>query len=78
MEAAGTPPGPSALDKAKSEALDLFSEEKKPKVRKTAASGKSGAGAKRVAVPKTAAKAKTGSRRTARGKAKSSPRSKKG
>ena len=29
------PPVPSKLDKAKSEALDLFSEEKKPKVRKT-------------------------------------------
>jgi translation initiation factor IF-2 len=28
------PPGPSKLDQAKSEALDLFSEEKKPKVRK--------------------------------------------
>ena len=36
QEAAGTPPGPSALDKAKSEALDLFSDEKKPKVRKRA------------------------------------------
>jgi translation initiation factor IF-2 len=31
------PPAPSKLDKAKSEALDLFSEEKKPKVRKAAA-----------------------------------------
>ncbi len=31
---------PSKLDKAKSEALDLFSEEKKPKVRKPAATGK--------------------------------------
>ena len=29
------PPGPSKLDQAKSEALDLFSEEKKPKVRKS-------------------------------------------
>ena len=28
------PPAPSKLDIAKSEALDLFSEEKKPKVRK--------------------------------------------
>ena len=34
------PPAPSKLDKAKSEALDLFSEEKKPKVRKPAAPGK--------------------------------------
>jgi translation initiation factor IF-2 len=34
------PPAPSKLDKAKSEALDLFSEEKKPKVRKAAAPGK--------------------------------------
>ena len=33
-EAEVTPPGPSALDKAKSEALDLFSEDTKPKVRK--------------------------------------------
>ena len=32
-----TPAGPSKLDIAKSEALDLFSEEKKPKVRKPAA-----------------------------------------
>lgn len=34
------PPLPSKLEKAKSEALDLFSEEKKPKVRKTAAAPK--------------------------------------
>ena len=34
------PPAPSKLDKAKSEALDLFSEDKKPKVRKPAATGK--------------------------------------
>jgi translation initiation factor IF-2 len=36
-EAEVAPPAPSKLDKAKSEALDLFSEEKKPKVRKAAA-----------------------------------------
>jgi len=36
-EAEVVPPAPSKLDKAKSEALDLFSEEKKPKVRKAAA-----------------------------------------
>lgn len=36
-EAEVVPPAPSKLDKAKSEALDLFSEEKKPKVRKVAA-----------------------------------------
>ncbi len=36
-EAEASAPGPSKLDKAKSEALDLFSEEKKPKVRKTKA-----------------------------------------
>jgi len=35
-----TPPAPSKLDKAKSEALDLFSEEKKPKVRKAGAPAK--------------------------------------
>ena len=35
-EAEVLPPAPSKLDKAKSEALDLFSEEKKPKVRKVA------------------------------------------
>jgi translation initiation factor IF-2 len=34
-EAEVAPPAPSKLEKAKSEALDLFSEEKKPKVRKT-------------------------------------------
>jgi translation initiation factor IF-2 len=34
------PPLPSKLEKAKSEALDLFSEEKKPKVRKAAAAPK--------------------------------------
>jgi translation initiation factor IF-2 len=34
------PPPPSKLDKAKSEALDLFSEEKKPKTRKTTAASK--------------------------------------
>jgi translation initiation factor IF-2 len=34
-EAEAAAPAPSKLDKAKSEALDLFSEEKKPKVRKT-------------------------------------------
>jgi translation initiation factor IF-2 len=39
-EAEAVPPAPSKLDKAKSEALDLFSEEKKPKVRKSTASGK--------------------------------------
>jgi len=33
-EAEPAPPAPSKLDKAKSEALDLFSEEKKPKVRR--------------------------------------------
>jgi translation initiation factor IF-2 len=34
------PVGPSKLDQAKSDALDLFSEEKKPKTRKPAAPGK--------------------------------------
>ena len=34
MEAEAAAPAPSKLEKAKSEALDLFSEEKKPKVRK--------------------------------------------
>jgi len=34
------PAGPSELDKAKSNALDLFSEEKKPRARKPAATGK--------------------------------------
>jgi translation initiation factor IF-2 len=39
-EAEVLPPAPSKLEKAKSEALDLFSEEKKPKVRKAAAAPK--------------------------------------
>ena len=36
------PAAPSKLEKAKSEALDLFSEEKKPKVRKTVSAAKPG------------------------------------
>ena len=41
LEAEAAVPGPSKLEKAKSEALDLFSEEKKPKVRKANAPAKS-------------------------------------
>lgn len=40
-EAEAATPEPSKLEKAKSEALDLFSDEKKPKVRKTSAQPKS-------------------------------------
>jgi translation initiation factor IF-2 len=41
-EADVAPPAPSKLDQAKSAALDLFSEEKKPKIRKPATPGKTG------------------------------------
>jgi translation initiation factor IF-2 len=40
MEAEAAAPAPSKLEKAKSEALDLFSDEKKPKTRKAAAQPK--------------------------------------
>ncbi|MBC7981412.1 MAG: translation initiation factor IF-2 [Armatimonadetes bacterium] len=39
-EPVSTPPQPSKLDAAKANALDLFAEEQKPKVRKTAPAGK--------------------------------------
>ncbi len=42
MEAEAAAPVPSKLEKAKSEALDLFSEEKKPKTRKPGAAAKPG------------------------------------
>jgi translation initiation factor IF-2 len=45
LEAEAAAPAPSKLEKAKSEALDLFSEEKKPKVRKAAAPAKKVLGA---------------------------------
>ena len=45
LEAEAAAPAPSKLEKAKSEALDLFSEEKKPKVRKASAPAKKVLGA---------------------------------